>query len=137
MRALLSYLDKNPGQPSGWQSLARAYLRLGRYRDSLAALDEAIAIAPHEAEFHWEAALLCVTAVKNAVEPGLQLGLVGDGMTDCNLDAIGFTYEEAHSACNRHLEVVVESDRPDSERHKMRARYPRVVCEGGCGGWSR
>ena len=136
VRALLSYLDKNPGQPSGWQSLARAYLRLGRYRDSLASLDEAIAIAPYEAEFHWEAALLYVTAVKNAVEPGLQLGLVGDGRTDCNLDAIGCTYGEAHSACNRHLDAVVESDRPDSERYKVRARgilvwCARVAAEGG------
>ena len=125
---LLSFLDKNPGQATVWQALAGVYVGLGRYRASLDSLGKAIAIAPYEAEFHREAALQYVTAVKNAVEPDLQLGLVGKGMTDCNLEAIGCSYEEAHSACKEHLEMVVESKRPDSERYKLRARGILAWC---------
>ncbi len=125
---LLAFLDKNPGQPAVWQSLARVYVRLERYKDAVASMDEAIALAPYEAEFHWEAALVYVTAVENAVEPNLQLGLVGKGMADCNLGALSCSYEEARSSCITHLEGVVGSSRPDSERYRLRARSVLAWC---------
>lgn len=43
-------LDHTPGDVGGWYLLGRAYLRLGRYPDALAALRRAQALAPDEPE---------------------------------------------------------------------------------------
>ena len=124
-RGLLRYLEVNPGHAAAWQALTRVYLLQGRYEEFLTAINEAINIAPFETEFRWDAASIYITAIKNAVEPGLQLGLLGHGMNDCSLEALQCSYEEARATCINHLRTILESMRPDSKRHKEEAR--RVI----------
>ena len=122
-RELLRYLEINPGHAAAWQALMRIYIHLARYSQPLAAISEAINLAPYEAEFHREAAFIYVTALKNAVDPSLRLGLPGRAMTDCTLNALDCSYEEARASCIRHLTTVLESNRPDSERYKRDSRW--------------
>ena len=125
---LLRFLEVNPVFAPAWQALMRAYSRLGRYQESLEAIEKAINIAPYEAEFRWEVALIYITAIKNAIEPDLQLGLVGRAMTDRTLFALDRDYEEACAACIEHLTMVSTSGRPDSERYKGKARWVFEWC---------
>lgn len=129
-RELLRYLEVNPGHASAWQALMRTYRHLDRYSKSLAAINEAIRLAPYEAEFHREAAFIYVTALKNAVDPDLQLGLLGRAMMDCTLKALECSYQDARVSCVRHLGTVLESKRPDSERLKREARWMFDWCAG-------
>ena len=127
-RALLRYLEVNPGHAPAWQALMRTCIQLGRYTHSLAAINEAISIAPYEAEFHREAALVYITALKNASEPNLQLGILGLAQTNCTLEALECSYEEARASCVRHLTTVVESKRPDAERYKRESLWMLKWC---------
>ena len=91
-RELLRFLEVNPGHAPARQALMRTYRHLDRYSQSLAAINEAIRLAPYEAEFHREAAFVYITALKNAVDPDLQLGLLGRAMTDCTLKTLECSY---------------------------------------------
>ena len=122
-RGLLRYLEVNPRHAAAWQALTRVYLLQGRCEEFLTAINEAIKITPFETEFRWDAALIYITAIKNAVEPGLQLGLLGQAMRDCSLDALQCSYEEARATCINHLRMILESMRPDSKRYKEEARW--------------
>ena len=119
---LRSYLDVNPGQAAAWQALTRVYILLDRYRESLIALNKAISIAPYEAEFHFDAAMIRITSVKDAVEPRPQLEVSSSAMTGRNLDELQRSYEENRATCINHLKKVLKSSLPDSKQYKEKAR---------------
>ncbi len=127
-RDLLRILEGNPGFAPAWQALTKAYSHLERYKESLDALDRAINIASYEAEFRWEAAVIYLTALENAVEPDLRLGLQDQSIMDCTLDSLECGYEEARTLCIRHLTVVLNSKRPSSEPYKDISRWMLEWC---------
>ena len=125
---LLRYLEVNPGHAPAWQALMRTCIQLGRYPQSIAAINRAISIAPYEAEFHREAALVYITALKNASEPNLQMGILGPAQTHCTLEALQCSHEEARVSCIRHLTMVLESKRPDSGHYKRESLWLLEWC---------
>ena len=127
-RDLLKFLEVNPKFAPAWQALMRAYSRIGRHKESMDALDKAITIAPYETEFRQEAVWFHITAIKNATEPNLRLGLVGQASIDCTLDALECSYEKARAACIKHLTMMLESKRPSSDHYKENARWMLEWC---------
>lgn len=127
-RDLLRILEGNPGLAPAWQALTKAYSHLERHQESLNALDRAINIAPYEMEFRWEAAVIYLTALDNAVESNLRLGLQDQFTMGCTLDSLGCGYEEARILCIRHLTAVLNSNRPSSESYKDISRWMFELC---------
>ena len=119
-KELLEYLEANPRHAAAWQALMRMYDIRSRYKEALTALDKAISIAPFETDFFYEAALLYFTAIENAVETNPSRRITGNALTDCSLDALDSSYEEARATCIKYLTNVLESKRPDSKRYKQR-----------------
>ena len=127
---LRTLFEEHLDQAAPWDALNLVYIKLHRFAEALRSVQQALTLAPHEPGFHFEAAMLYLSGISNAIRAASGEGSPDAEMEDCTLGSLGRNYDEARSAAQRHLEAVVKStlaspDYRDAAHQTMR-RLPEL-----------
>ncbi|MBM3948080.1 MAG: hypothetical protein FJ312_02340 [SAR202 cluster bacterium] len=118
---LRTYIQGHPYQPAPWDALRLVYEKLHRVMDAFQAVKQAIRLAPDDPEFHFNAAMLCMTPIGNSIRAANGVRGLDPDLDLCTLESLAISFQQALEIARSHLEAAIHSDVPMLDCKKVAA----------------
>lgn len=89
--------------------------------DAFQAVKQAIRLAPDDPEFHFNAAMLCMTPIGNSIRAANGVRGLDPDLDLCTFESLAISFQQALEIARSHLEAAIHSDVPMLDCKKVAA----------------